>query len=176
MMYAKSPNGANVEAEPGGRAVCPGCGKAVLAKCGEIKIWHWAHDSGVECDPWWECETEWHRSWKMLVKEEYREVVIGGHRADIAIPGPFQSRIVIELQHSSVSPQMIREREEFYRNMVWLFDAKPFFDNFELRNRGKFYSFRWKHPRQSMWSITKRLYLDLSQVAYFYDNPMLFEV
>jgi len=26
-------------------ALCPCCNKPVIAKCGEIKIWHWAHVS-----------------------------------------------------------------------------------------------------------------------------------
>jgi hypothetical protein len=26
-------------------------------KCGQLKVWHWAHRSTRSCDPWWENET-----------------------------------------------------------------------------------------------------------------------
>ncbi len=47
------------------------------------------------------------------------EVTIGAHRADIV-----GSRgKVIELQHSSISPDDIHARENYYGDMVWVFDA-----------------------------------------------------
>ncbi len=36
-------------ASPGGRAKCPNCGKELIAKCGEFKTWHWAHESKIDC-------------------------------------------------------------------------------------------------------------------------------
>jgi len=64
--------------------------------------------------------TEWHWRWQEEVPEYCREFTIGPHRADIlAIPG-----FVVELQHSSISPEEIAERERFYQKMVWVFDAR----------------------------------------------------
>ncbi|MBN8609165.1 MAG: hypothetical protein J0L92_01170 [Deltaproteobacteria bacterium] len=113
--------GSRVEATPGGRAACPGCAEPVVAKCGELVTWHWAHASGrTDCDPWWEPETPWHREWKSHAPLERQEVVRGSHRADVVLPDGY----VIELQHSPISPEEIREREAFYGRMAWLFDAR----------------------------------------------------
>ncbi len=47
------------------------------------------------------------------------EVTIGVHRADIV----GNRGKVIELQHSSIPPDDIHARENFYGDMVWVFDA-----------------------------------------------------
>ena len=106
MMYALNAAGERIEADPGGRASCPGCHGDVIAHCGEILVWHWAHRSRLECDPWWEPETAWHRGWKLFVPAAQREVVIGGHRADMVLA----NGTVCELQASGISAQEIRER------------------------------------------------------------------
>lgn len=112
------------EAEPGLRALCPGCGSEVIAKCGEFKIWHWAHIGKRNCDHWWEPETPWHRNWKNKFPKEMREVRCKAesgeaHIADIRNP----AGLVIEFQHSPIKPDERRSREAYYRNMVWVVDG-----------------------------------------------------
>ena len=60
-------------------ASCAFCGAKVISKCGDIKLWHWAHYSKRDCDVWWENETEWHRNWKGKFPVEWQEVI---HYAD----------------------------------------------------------------------------------------------
>jgi competence CoiA-like predicted nuclease len=134
-----------VTASPNERAVCPGCGDEVIAKCGSINRWHWAHRDR-DCDSWSEPETEWHLDWKEEFPKEWREVALGCHRADV-----MTNAGVIEFQHSSISADEILERESFYRRIVWVLDASGFRRNIEHRRRGKYDSFRWKHPRKSWW-------------------------
>jgi competence CoiA-like predicted nuclease len=55
-------NNAKTEAIKGVKGFCPNCGSELIAKCGERKINHWADKGNRTCDPWWEPETEWHRS------------------------------------------------------------------------------------------------------------------
>lgn len=50
------------EAQPGLSGKCKCYGSPTIPKCGELKIWHWAHSGKRMCDPWWENETEWHRA------------------------------------------------------------------------------------------------------------------
>lgn len=129
------------------QAVCPNpdCSDPMIPKCGEIYTWHWAHKSGHDCDDWGEPETQWHREWKDRFPEDCQEVIIRGsgkwegvvHRADVAIPGG----PVIEFQHSSLSADQIREREDFYTDnwgsMVWVVDGSEFMDRWEsLGSRG----------------------------------------
>ncbi len=67
------------EAQPSLRGNCPACDHPMVAKCGEVKIWHWAHKSRRLCDPWWENETEWHRDWKNQFPVQWQEDV---HKAE----------------------------------------------------------------------------------------------
>jgi len=142
---------ARVTAQPGLRAQCPSCGDTVLAKCGNIKQWHWAHESN-DCDPWSEGMTQWHATWQERFPADWREAVIrkngAVHRADVRLP----NGRVLEFQHSSISVQDIEEREAFYWNMIWVFDAREAYtkERFDLRSRITHYTFRWKHPRISI--------------------------
>jgi len=95
-------------------------------------VHHWAHISGGDCDVWSESEGPWHKGWKEYFPMRCREVVMGEnseHRADVRL----DNGLVIELQHSTISAEMIAEREQFYGSMVWLFDAKGFMKNLEIR-------------------------------------------
>jgi competence protein CoiA len=146
--------GQRAEAMPGGRGLCPVCEGDVVARCGEINAWHWAHVQRCDCDGWSEGETDWHLTWKRRFPRQWREVVIGAHRADIKSP-----QGVIELQSSSISPAEIACREDFYCEMIWLLDARAF--RLVVRDRGSHVTFRWKHPRKTWWTAEKQLYFDL---------------
>jgi len=156
-----------VTASPNERAVCPGCGDEVIAKCGTINRWHWAHRNR-DCDSWSEPETDWHLDWKLEFPKECREVVVGCHRADVMTDAG-----VIEFQHSSISADDILERESFYtrqhiqRQMVWVLDASGFKRNIDHRDRGKYDSFRWKTPRKSWWWSGQPIYLDYGYSRLF---------
>jgi competence CoiA-like predicted nuclease len=156
-------DGARVTAQPGARGMCPSCGDIVVAKCGDIKQWHWAHASN-DCDPWSEGMTEWHATWQECFPADWREVVIRKngtcHRADVRLP----NGRVIEFQHSSIGVQEIAEREAFYWNMLWVFDAREAYaeDRFDLRDRKTHYTFRWKYPRISIAFARSPVFLHLS--------------
>ena len=138
------------------------------AKCGPIVTWHWAH-LAADCDPWAEPDNGWHRYWQDLFPAEWREVSMGPHRADVAVPGAG----VIEVQHSSIPAGQIRAREAFYGpRMVWVFDAFDAYENDRLiirrpaRHRDPAYrTFRWKHPRKSLAACTRPVFLDLGAVG-----------
>lgn len=116
MIYASQ----GLPASPGIRSQCPLCHELVIPKCGEIKIWHWAHKSIADCDQWSEPETEWHKAMKEIFPPNRREVVIPPHRADARTA----KGLVLEFQHSPISPATIRDREEFYGHMLWVLDAR----------------------------------------------------
>lgn len=117
-------NGQRQEAQPNLSGLCPACDQAMIAKCGEVKIWHWAHKGRRTCDPWWENETEWHRAWKGRFPESWQEVI---HQADngekhIADVKTDQGW-VIEFQHSYIKPEERRSRDTFYQKLVWVVDG-----------------------------------------------------
>lgn len=117
--------GDKTEARPGLQGACINCQSDMIAKCGQVKIWHWAHKSKSSCDPWWENETEWHRAWKNHFPTEWQENIHidsttgEKHIADIKTDKEF----VIEFQHSAIKPDEIQSREAFYKNMVWVIDG-----------------------------------------------------
>jgi len=138
---------------------CPICSEKLIPKCGTIKVWHWSHQNKTDCDNWYEPETIWHKEWKDQFDIKNREVVIGKHRADI-----FYNNLVIELQNSSISAEEIIERENFYKNMLWILNGSSLGKNILLKYKEEknYYTFRWKHPPKSWWVSEKQIYVDLN--------------
>lgn len=134
MQYALV-NGERHEATSGAKGVCSQCGAAAIAKCGPKVMHHWAHAGRKNCDPWWENETDWHRAWKNLFPSQCREVSHTAsdgeiHRADIKSP----SGLFIEVQHSAMTGAERSSRERFYKNLVWIVDARKFAASFFLHH------------------------------------------
>jgi competence CoiA-like predicted nuclease len=114
------------------KGICPGCDSSVIAKCGQIKIHHWAHERGIDCDPWWEPMTQWHRDWQNNFEPAWREKIFRDdqsgeyHRADI-----YTSKgLTIEFQHSSLSSIEFESRNTFYKNLIWVVNGQPFKEQF----------------------------------------------
>ncbi|WP_421997068.1 competence protein CoiA [Roseovarius confluentis] len=117
-------DGRRREPEPGLTGLCPGCKSDMVAKCGPVRTWHWAHKGMLHCDHWWENETEWHRRWKNNFPSDWQEVVHFGpskerHIADVKTPHD----LVIEFQHSRLDAQERVSREAFYQKMIWVVDG-----------------------------------------------------
>lgn len=117
-------DGLRYEAQPNVHGQCPGCGAKVVAKCGTKRIWHWAHFSARKCDGWWEAETAWHREWKGGFPNEWQEVrhvAPDGelHIADVNT----EHGIILEFQHSNISPDERESRERFHGQMAWVVDG-----------------------------------------------------
>jgi hypothetical protein len=135
MKYAYDEQNRRIEPRYSGQiAYCPICKGKMISKCGEIYARHWQHDKDRNCDPWKEQETYWHRQWKYKFPENWQEVIIESnyerHIADVMTG----AGVVIEFQNSSISGATIRIREAFYKNMIWVVNAKSFKDHFKMRS------------------------------------------
>jgi len=132
MLIAFDKNNSRILPRKGALGYCPQCSNKVKAYCGEIYIHHWKHLFDLNCDKWKENETEWHRSWKNEFPEDWREIVIERghekHRADIKT----SNGLVVEFQNSSISIAAIREREDYYQDIVWVINANDFKSNFDI--------------------------------------------
>jgi hypothetical protein len=120
MKYALA-NEQRLEAQPGLSGKCPSCEAPMVAKCGEVKIWHWAHQGKRVCDHWWENETEWHRAWKSQFPDDWQEIVHRAedgekHIADVKTDLDW----VIEFQYSHIKPDERRSRDSFYPKLAWV--------------------------------------------------------
>lgn len=114
-------NGNKSEAFKGGKGICPSCSSELIAKCGNVKVNHWAHKGTRNCDTWWENETEWHRTWKNNFPKEWQEVVQFDesgekHIADVKTDKGW----VLEFQHSFLKPEERDSRNSFYQKLVWV--------------------------------------------------------
>jgi len=118
-------NDIKTEAIKGIKGTCPNCGSELIAKCGELKINHWAHKGTRNCDSWWEPETEWHRTWKNNYPAEWQEITLFDEQAGEKHIADIRTihNLVIEFQHSHIDPKERFSREKFYKNMVWVVDG-----------------------------------------------------
>lgn len=117
-------NGQRTTPTPGLTGTCPNCGAAMIAKCGPLRVFHWAHRSGKHCDSWSERETEWHRNWKNMFPSHWQEIPrldqFGErHIADVLT----EHGLVIEFQHSYLTLEERLARETFYGSMLWIVDG-----------------------------------------------------
>ena len=109
------------EAQPNLKGECPSCNSPMIARCGERRIYHWAHLGHRICDPWWENETDWHRNWKNQFPTNWQEIVHHAqdgerHIADVKTSANW----VIEFQHSPIKSEEKRSREHFYKHLIWV--------------------------------------------------------
>lgn len=116
--------GQRAEAQPSLQGKCVGCEQQVIPKCGELRVWHWAHRGKRACDHWWQGETEWHRDWKNQFPAECQEVRhqaadLEWHIADVKTRDGW----IIEFQHSHLKPEERRAREDFYQSLIWVVDG-----------------------------------------------------
>lgn len=155
---------------------CKFCNAALIPKCGEIKVHHWAHRRHEACDPWYENETQWHLQWKRDLlhafagAEPEAECVLtregARHIADVYL---HRYGAAIEVQHSNLSPDTIWEREAFYGKMVWVVDAiaaagsiRPL-PNGPLSLYGDFHWHHWTRCRRVWQAAERPVMLDVGE-------------
>lgn len=117
-------DGQRQEAQPSLSGRCQVCDAPMAAKCGKIKVWHWAHLSKLNCDSWWENKTEWHRAWQGQFPLDWQEIVHTAksgekHIADVKTDQGW----VLEFQHSPIDPEERQSRNNFYQQVVWVVDG-----------------------------------------------------
>ena len=106
--------------------ICPGCGFSVICRAGDIRSPHWQHQNRRDCDTWAE-SSPWHRRFQADLAEGLNcdlERWMKPHRADAVFDGaPWNTPIIIELQHSPLNATGIEEREQFYNQygkLIWI--------------------------------------------------------
>ena len=114
------------DAQKGQDYFCPICNGKLELRKGSIRCHHFGHWKDQSCTETWSPEmSEWHYNWQCMFPEDCREVVLQNrqelHRADVLI-----NNVVVEFQHSPMSPEEFQERNQFYTSaghpIVWLFD------------------------------------------------------
>lgn len=101
-------------------------------------------------------ESDWHAEWKSRFPEEWREIAVGNHRADVRT----ESGIVLEFQNSPISLDEVREREAAYQDMIWVVNVSGLYYGLRILQKDGRLVFRWKYPRDLWWQASKPVYLD----------------
>ena len=154
MQFANDENGQRThirEAQETAQYYCPYCNASMIQRRGQINVPHFAHMKGHLCTDSWKYEemSKWHFSWQSYYPGENQEVAVvndlGRHRADVLI-----NDTVIEFQHSPISSEEFRERNEFYTacgyRVIWLFDAREAYQSNLTVDEYESSVYRWKHP------------------------------
>ncbi|MEA5550267.1 competence protein CoiA family protein [Anabaena cylindrica UHCC 0172] len=183
-------NNIRIEAQPGLKGICVCCGSDTIAKCGNYKVWHWAHCTKQKCDHWWENETEWHRKWKSFFPIECQELIhkdeITGkkHIADVKT----KNGVVIEFQNSPIKPEEIISRERFYEKMFWIVNGdvntNKFYFNLGLEEKisesPSIYTFNNFGSRSSFfkkWSLCScPVFIDFIDFIDFFEMGLLWKL
>lgn len=168
-------------AEEGKTYYCPICKQALIQKRGEIREHHFSHigpkgankKNYVPCsDKWHYDKTDWHIQWQKRFSDESYEKVLEfegkKHIADVLV-----GDIVIEFQHSNISIEEFRDRNEFYTKcgykVIWIFDLIEEYNNGRIRlDEWKDNCYHWTYVKNYLenlnWKRTKPY--------YFFNLPM----
>lgn len=110
-----------VVATPGEtHAVCPLCLSKVIAKCGAIKVHHWAHRKGFSCDPWCEGDNEWRHYWLDFFNDDEQEVVSVGHQEKHFADVLTANGTTVLFRQTAPSIELLKQMENFFSSLVWV--------------------------------------------------------
>jgi len=163
----------------GEESLCPDCREPLIAKMGEIVIWHWAHKAYASC---WNVETLWHICWKMVYMEmpgweiEYPIEIDGkSYRLDAYNPATKQAREFVhslskdyqnkhfDMLDSDYSPLWIWDGDAFRSAYLkWERSATDLFFRYGLKRAAlamfkdldsylHFNGFWWRHWQNNTW-------------------------
>ncbi|WP_052948787.1 competence protein CoiA [Mesobacillus campisalis] len=104
---------------------CPQCGKKVILRLGNKRIWHFAHQKDSGCESEHERESEYHMSGKLQLYEWLKEQSVAAEleryipeckqRADIAFEWN-KKKYAVEFQCSPITVELLAGRTEGYIN------------------------------------------------------------
>lgn len=150
------------KAEYKGLLVCSD-GHPVVGKQGTKMIWHYAHvhtsEDTSNCS---RAMGEWHQWWQGRIEPDFLEIIIKRdgkkHIADMINA----NNIVVEFQKSIVSPEVILEREAFYKNMIWVFCCNDMTHKI-VSTYGRYMKLKLLGGSKFFLSATKRSFLDFDK-------------
>lgn len=133
------------------KAICQCCGSSVIAKTGDKKVWHWAHEFLGDCTQ--KGKGEWHYFWQDqldITEVEVRDPKWPNNIADICIRDPRlpDGYLVVELQESAISLEDIHQRNQAYKHILWItnnLNNKPHKRNFKDKSLNTYAIFKHTH-------------------------------
>ena len=119
MKYAMI-NSQKVEAKPNLKgALCPKCKSEMIAKCGSIRIHHWAHKKGAHCDEWAEPENAWRLNWLKAFEGFRQEEIIKQGNESHFVDVLTENGTPILFRQKAPSSDDMAKMESFFRGLIW---------------------------------------------------------
>lgn len=147
-----------LKADKTNRYICPVCGSNLILKQGKINAWHFAHESGTDCDAFTENKmTKWHIWHQEEFPEECREVRLEDtEEGRVWIADIKCGNMIIEFQHSPMDIDTFERRSAFYSKygrLVWVFDFREKYQSGQIGWYRSRYNkstgcFRWDWPNK----------------------------
>lgn len=193
MLYAYNSENRKVTPEPKLTGKCIVCGNDMIAKCGEIVVWHWAHKVGSnECDNWYEPITSWHKGWIDLFDSDETEIMIEGdnkkekHVIDIRTKRGNK----IDLQSKRLKINELEKRDKFWGGSTWIINSEDFFKGgltfFNNEEKSKNYAEiieGWNYPigisntiKERVLASDNRIIAVKNDFSYNKDSNLIFEI
>jgi len=166
MKIALTKDGQRVSAKPEVVAFCQNCGEEVVAKCGEINIWHFAHKTTNDCFGG-EGESLWHEYWKGMFPEECREFLRYDKYLEYKIADVAYCEIVLEYQTNLPDVDEIEFRQEFWQDLGYKFkwvikNNDQFFKHLKKISVEDVYNvYKFKRPIKKFAYLNTPFYIDL---------------
>ena len=107
-------------------AFCPCCKKRMMARVGNVRRPHWAHESGERCDEWWEEESDWRDGWLQVFSQSPNadiENVLEKNGERHFYDARFRDSLVAVFRRTRLPPEQFVKRESFFGNMFWFVEA-----------------------------------------------------
>lgn len=167
-IFALDENGNRVHIDDAVRSgknyTCCFCHEKMIPRKGEKRVHHFAHASNCDCDMWYGNKGEWHRSMQDLFPKECQEVIVEKdgerHIADVCLPRPDGTKLIVEFQHSDISREEVLRRTLFWNSgdteLIWVFDIRDKDVRLVPQKFGqrKIYEgdeiYRWMRPKNSL--------------------------
>ena len=140
---------------------CPACGDVLITKMGLINAHHFAHEVNTSCVISTGEMSDWHIDWQ--AEYDVKEVLSADKksRADVVLP----NGLVIEFQHSDITIERIKQREQSFKKLFWVFDLtekESFFIKGEI--------FTWKQPKRTWLYYLKPAFFDIGDEVIYLKN------
>jgi competence CoiA-like predicted nuclease len=174
MTYAVDDKNELFEATPKTRLKCPNCKKEVFSRCGEIRVWHWAHHVNESCEYSKIKDSSWRYEWIKKTSKEKVEKLVNGQVVDIL--GNNDAKVLFI--GCKLSEQDIIEKESAFKNrIIWVLKSDEFKQLKIYRkdndDRNGHYCFEWKKARIEWTCINRKisfLFFDVGEEKEIYSR------
>jgi len=121
-------------AAPGLIGKCQLCGNKMIAKCGDIRVWHWAHEANISnCT--YKPMTQWHYDWQNRFDVELREIRRGNNTVSDILRS--DGMVSIEFQNSPFDFQYIQKKEANTPAVLWVVNLKEQYERGQISFENK---------------------------------------